>query len=117
MPVMFSNVFIGVYLFPSMSYAEPVPLWMAYRNRRATGGRESHDPRPGDAPLSLSNGRHRAGRAARRGIRISRDDEVGRRGIAVIFLVRAGICMIAVPTFSRLVCAAIHAAGVTASHP
>jgi len=47
----------------------------------------------------------------------SRDDEVGRRGIAVIAGVRAGICMITVPTFSRLVRAAIHTAGVTALHP
>ena len=31
--------------------------------------------------------------------------------------VRAGICMIAVPTLILLVCAMIHAAGATASDP
>jgi hypothetical protein len=37
--------------------------------------------------------------------------------IAVMAGVRPAICMIAVPTFRRVVRAAIHAAGVTASEP
>ena len=37
--------------------------------------------------------------------------------IAVMAGVRAGICMIAVPTWIRSVRAAIHVAGVTASEP
>jgi hypothetical protein len=37
--------------------------------------------------------------------------------MAVIAGVRAGICMIAVPTWMRSVCPAIHATGVTASDP
>ncbi len=37
--------------------------------------------------------------------------------IAVIAGVRAGICMIAVPTLIFDVCASIHVAGVTASEP
>ena len=37
--------------------------------------------------------------------------------IAAIAGARAGICMIAVPTFSLLVCARIQAAGVTESEP
>jgi hypothetical protein len=37
--------------------------------------------------------------------------------IAVIAGVRAGICMIAVPTWIFCVCPAIHATGVTASDP
>jgi hypothetical protein len=37
--------------------------------------------------------------------------------IAVIAGVRAGICMMPVPTWMRVVRAAIHAAGVTASEP
>ncbi len=37
--------------------------------------------------------------------------------MAVMAGVRAGICMIAVPTRMRSVCARIHAAGATASAP
>ena len=37
--------------------------------------------------------------------------------IAVIAGLRAGICMIPLPTWTRVVCAAIQASGVTASDP